>query len=102
MVTKHSVNFIPTGYTFTINYAGRTKDFPVSGEIHQKNTLPDGKFTHHEIALVYLPSNPDVAELAGMPGFSMGSLFQILMGGIAASYGGRGLYLVIRNKSGSK
>jgi len=102
MVVRHSVNFVLTGYTFTINYAGRTKDFQVSEDIYRKNTVPDGKFTRHEIALVYLPSNPDAAEVAGMPGFSMGSLFQILGGGIAASYGGRGLYLVMRNRSGSK
>ena len=96
MVTRHSVNFIPTGYTFTINYAGRSKAFGVDSRLLNENTLPDGKFTHHAISLVYLPDEPDVAELPGMLGFHMSSLFAFLMGGILVFLGGHCLRRLIK------
>ncbi len=98
MVTKHYVNFIPAGYTFTINYAGRPRSFAVNGRVYQENTLPDGKFTHHEIPLIYLPAKPDVAELPEMLGFSVTSLFSFLFGGLLVSFGGWGLYRTVANK----
>jgi hypothetical protein len=95
MVTKHYVNLIPSGYSFTIDYAGRSKTFTADGKLFQENTLPDGKFTHHEIALIYLPDHPEVAELAGG---SPSILTGLLIGGLMALLGGSGLYAAIKNK----
>lgn len=97
-VTKHTVNLLPAGYTFTINYAGRSKTFDVDSTILSQNTLPDGKFTHHEISLVYLPDKPDVAELPGMLKFHGDSLLGFGMGGFLAVLGNHRLRRVITIK----
>jgi hypothetical protein len=95
MVTRHYVNFMPSGYTFTVDYSGRTRNFEVNETIYLENTLPSGKFIRHEIPMIYLPDQPDVAELPGMMGFSMFSLLLFLVGGILVCSGGWGLYRAI-------
>jgi hypothetical protein len=95
IVTKHSVNFIPAGYSFTVEYAGRSKDFTADSKLFRENTLPNGMFTHHNIALTYLPDHPEVAELEGTsPSFLTG----FFSGGLIAFLGGAGLYAAIKNK----
>ena len=96
MVTRHTVDFIPVGYTFTISYLGKSKTFDVDSEVLRANTLLDGRFTHHPIALVDIPDRPDVADLPEMLGFRVTSLLPILFGGIVALFGGAMLYLVIK------
>jgi hypothetical protein len=94
MVTRHyNELFIPTGYSFDVMYAGRTKTFEADRRQYRENTLPGGKFTQHDIALVYLPDHPEVAELAGTPDSA-------LRGFITASFiiflGGSVLYAAIK------
>jgi len=95
MVTRQNVDFVLSSYTFTINYTNRSKAFDVNSRLFQENTLPDGKFTRHAISLVYLPDEPDVAELPEMLGFQTTFLFTFFMGGILIVLGGQWLYRVI-------
>ncbi len=96
MVIKHRTNFIPTGSSFEVEYAGQTKRFSVNRKLLREHTLGDGRFTHHELPVIYLPNRPDVAELPEMLGFSAWSLFPYLIGGVLAYLGGYGLLLQFR------
>ena len=91
MVTKHYADLIPSGYSFDITYAGKYKSFTVDGALFSENTLPDGRFTHHPVSLIYLPDDPDVAELVGTPGFSIWSPIHFLIGALIAGSGWLGL-----------
>jgi hypothetical protein len=95
MVTREYVYFIPSGYMFTVAYAGRTRVLKADRELFLQNASPDGTFTHHSVSVVYLPDKPDVAELPGVPEFSP---LMLLLGGILASISCKGLNRVIRNK----
>lgn len=65
-VTKHRTNFILTGRSFGVDYAGTSKEFYVNGKVFAKHTLPDSRFVRHPIAVVFLPDRPSVAELSEM------------------------------------
>ncbi|HUA38755.1 MAG TPA: hypothetical protein VMA35_10225 [Candidatus Sulfopaludibacter sp.] len=98
MVTRHYVYFIPSGYSFMVAYAGRLQDFTVDKQLFLENTLPDGKFSQHPIAVIYLPDDPGVAELPEMLKGSAFSPIDFLIGGLFVCVGGWGFYLVIANK----
>jgi hypothetical protein len=98
MVTKHYVYFIPSGYSFLVKYAGTFKDFWVGKQFYLENTLPDGKFIQHPIAVVYLPEDPGVADLPENLKVSAFSPFTFLIGGLFVCAGGLGFHLVIANK----
>jgi len=65
--TRHSVNFIPMGYSFQISYAGQSKQFDVSKSLFYSHINDDGKFRVNErIPVIFIPNRPNVAELPEM------------------------------------
>ena len=55
-------------YSFDVSYgddagASHRKQMDVSAEVFTKNTLPDGRFTHHNIEVAFLRDRPDVVGL---------------------------------------
>ena len=54
------------GYSFDISYVddngtSHRQQLEGNSEVYGKNVVSDGKFTHHNIDLVYLPNRPDIA-----------------------------------------
>ena len=52
-ITHHRINLIPSGESFDVEYAGRTRTFKVNEQLLRQHTLNGGaKFTYHEIPVV--------------------------------------------------
>ena len=61
LATAHKTNFIPTGYSFTVQYLNQKREFDVSRNLFFRYVEND-KFTHHApIKVVYLPHDESVA-----------------------------------------
>ena len=63
-------------YSFDVSYvddagASHRKQMGVSAEVFTKNTLDNGRFTHHNIEVAFLPHHPDVVGLPEALGSSV-------------------------------
>lgn len=65
--TRHSVYFIPMGYSLEVSYAGQTRDLDVSRELFYRHVNADGKYrSGSPIEVRYQPTRPSNAELPEM------------------------------------
>ena len=67
-VTVNRVNWVVQGYTFEVQYSGISKKFRADGELFEKNTLTNNKFTRHPITCIFLQTNrkwPNCQEWLG-------------------------------------
>ena len=98
----HLTYFIPTfrTYMFEVSFHDQNGKLhkvytEVSGDMLEKNTVGNTKFTHHPIDVVFLADDPKVSGLPEMLGIS---IFPLLIGSIIFLVGARGIHPLVRGR----
>lgn len=95
---------IPTRYWLTVSFDGELRTFDVSRKTFYENVQPNGIFTRHHIALIYLPSDPKTFALPDendstsvLPPISIMGFIFVLIGALSLTVVVRRLILRQRN-----